>query len=640
MSAPDAERVADARRADRRLRRQRRQPRHRRPRARRRRRRRRAARDRSLRDRRRRHAARRAPRQARPLRLDPQRAVSRPEPGDRSGERPTRGDRQRAAAGEHVLDLDRSARPLPALGVVRLEPGRGQPDRRRRRRRRGAAGRRDRRERARDPGRSEQPLRLRDLPRRRRRAADALRRRDRPPRATTPCRRGARAPAPGRATSSFIRPTRSSSCSTSSTRRSTSSRSTARPARCAASRSPTRCPRDFAGGAPWAADLHLTPDGRFLYASERRSSTLARSPSTPSAARCADRDGGDRGRAARLRDLARRPLPDRRRPGVASPQPLRDRRRERRARPRRRASPSAAIRTGSRSSSCRVEHPSERPSAVAIAVAGCVALAVAMGIGRFAFTPILPMMLHDGVVDLHAASWLASANYLGYLIGALLCTLRAAALVAPAAAAADRRPGAGSHRPRRHRRAHARDGAAVAGGLAGAALPRRRRQRDGVRVSSGWCLAQLAARGRAALGGAMFAGPGAGIVASGLLASAMVAWRWHVGARRGSSSACSPALLTASVWRVFATRAAERRCRRRASTPSEAQAGDAAPARAPSPQPHAPHGRAEVATLAFAYGISGFGYIVTATFLPVIARAALPPARPGSTCSGRSSAPA
>ena len=28
-------------------------------------------------------------------------------------------------------------------------------------------------------------------------------------------------------------------------------------------------------GEPWAADLHLTPDGRFLYTSERRSSTLA-----------------------------------------------------------------------------------------------------------------------------------------------------------------------------------------------------------------------------------------------------------------------------------------------------------------------------------------------------------------------------
>ena len=55
----------------------------------------------------------------------------------------------------------------------------------------------------------------------------------------------------------------------------------------------------------------------------------------------------------------------------------------------------------------------------AIVFAGLVALAVAMGIGRFAFTPLLPMMLHDGVVNLPAASWLASANYFGYLVGAL-----------------------------------------------------------------------------------------------------------------------------------------------------------------------------------------------------------------------------
>lgn len=33
-------------------------------------------------------------------------------------------------------------------------------------------------------------------------------------------------------------------------------------------------PPGFAG-QPWAADIHLTPDGRYLYASERRSSTLA-----------------------------------------------------------------------------------------------------------------------------------------------------------------------------------------------------------------------------------------------------------------------------------------------------------------------------------------------------------------------------
>jgi hypothetical protein len=60
----------------------------------------------------------------------------------------------------------------------------------------------------------------------------------------------------------------------------------------------------------------------------------------------------------------------------------------------------------------------------AIAVTGAVALATAMGIGRFAFTPLLPMMLHDGVIDLGGASWLASANYLGYLMGAVLCTLQ------------------------------------------------------------------------------------------------------------------------------------------------------------------------------------------------------------------------
>ena len=61
---------------------------------------------------------------------------------------------------------------------------------------------------------------------------------------------------------------------------------------------------------------------------------------------------------------------------------------------------------------------------LAVALAGLVSLALAMGIGRFAFTPLLPMMLHDGVVDLPGASWLATANYLGYWLGAVACAFQ------------------------------------------------------------------------------------------------------------------------------------------------------------------------------------------------------------------------
>ena len=61
--------------------------------------------------------------------------------------------------------------------------------------------------------------------------------------------------------------------------------------------------------------------------------------------------------------------------------------------------------------------PARRPWVVA--VAGAVALAVAMGIGRFAFTPMLPLMIRAGSADVAAGGWLATANYAGYLVGAL-----------------------------------------------------------------------------------------------------------------------------------------------------------------------------------------------------------------------------
>ena len=62
--------------------------------------------------------------------------------------------------------------------------------------------------------------------------------------------------------------------------------------------------------------------------------------------------------------------------------------------------------------------------ALRVALTGLACLAVAVGMGRFAFTPVLPMMLDDGLLDLRQASALASSNYLGYLLGALACALQ------------------------------------------------------------------------------------------------------------------------------------------------------------------------------------------------------------------------
>jgi MFS family permease len=61
------------------------------------------------------------------------------------------------------------------------------------------------------------------------------------------------------------------------------------------------------------------------------------------------------------------------------------------------------------------------PSATVAATVGLLALASAMGIGRFSLTPILPLMQHDMGLTFAQGGWLATGNYLGYLVGALIC---------------------------------------------------------------------------------------------------------------------------------------------------------------------------------------------------------------------------
>ena len=245
-----------------------------------------------------------------------------------------------------------------------------------------------------------------------------------------------------------------------------------------------------------------------------------------------------------------------------------------------------------------------------IALAGLVALAVAMGLGRFAFTPLLPMMLNDGVLDLPAASWLASANYFGYLLGAMLCTLQPwlwarfrwlpllaysslvrAGLLATGLltlAMAWQAPAAWPW-------------LRFAAGVASAVV---------FVFTSGWCLSRLARLGLPALGGMIYVGPGAGIVVSGLFASGMVAWHWRAATGWLIFGVLAFAL-TALVWHSL--RGGDERLAPRGAPP--ARPAGVAPLR---------HGHAEMALLTLAYGLAGFGYIITATFLPVIARAALP----------------
>ncbi len=59
-----------------------------------------------------------------------------------------------------------------------------------------------------------------------------------------------------------------------------------------------------------------------------------------------------------------------------------------------------------------------------MSVAAGAGLAAAMGVGRFVFTPILPIMVDSAGISPSSGAIIATANYAGYLLGAVLLTLR------------------------------------------------------------------------------------------------------------------------------------------------------------------------------------------------------------------------
>lgn len=142
--------------------------------------------------------------------------------------------------------------------------------------------------------------------------------------------------------------------------------------------------------------------------------------------------------------------------------------------------------------------------------ASFIALMMAMGIGRFALTPQMPHLLSEGQIDLTGAGLIAAANYLGYFVGAVDSIFA---------------------------RSHHHIKARLYGGLWLCVLLTLGSYwahgfwphlllRFGTGVASAWALVMITslsqplaiAAGRPRLGALVFAGPGLGILLTGLLA--------------------------------------------------------------------------------------------------------------------------
>jgi predicted MFS family arabinose efflux permease len=231
----------------------------------------------------------------------------------------------------------------------------------------------------------------------------------------------------------------------------------------------------------------------------------------------------------------------------------------------------------------------QRDRSVALACGGLAAMAAALGIGRFVYTPILPAMISALGWSKSDAGLVASANLLGYFIGALLAggplvaarprlwLLIALAVSAVSTAAMAAPSDIGSFVTLR-----------FVGGVASAFV---------IVCAATLVLERLSFSGRPSLSAVHFAGVGFGIMISAIAVSAMLAsgvgWR---GLWIGSGSIAMLAAIAAAAL-IPAGRVT-------AAWPSKAPGS----------------GRSRAGAMVVAYGLFGFGYIITATFLVTIVR--------------------
>jgi len=231
-----------------------------------------------------------------------------------------------------------------------------------------------------------------------------------------------------------------------------------------------------------------------------------------------------------------------------------------------------------------------RREAILVAFAGSIALAAALGIGRFVYTPILPPMVAALGFTKSTAGAIASANFLGYLIGALLVAspiLRGSrrAWLLGALVMSAMTTGAMGLTNSLKLFVLLR----FVGGAASAFV---------LVLASALVLERLAEAGRAGLSALCFAGVGIGIAVSAMLVAAMLRaghdWQslWLASGALSLAAAIAVGLLLRP---------------------------HSAPARRDQ-QKKRSAGRNLIRLIA-AYGLFGFGYVITATFLVAIVRA-------------------
>jgi predicted MFS family arabinose efflux permease len=230
------------------------------------------------------------------------------------------------------------------------------------------------------------------------------------------------------------------------------------------------------------------------------------------------------------------------------------------------------------------------PSPLRLAFAGMTALAVAMGIGRFVYTPILPGMMEALHLTPADAGWIASANYLGYLVGALAAA------------------GGWAHGRERMLMFASLAASALLAGLVG--LNETMAAFLVIRFLAGLASAfvmvfmssivfsHLAEAGRGDLQALHFGGVGLGIAASSALLAILVTEHadWTAGWLWSGAISLAGLLLVALL------------------------AGSARPANGVAGREPALPSDRSLTKMIVAYGLFGFGYVVTATFLIAIVR--------------------